>query len=161
VEIKYLTLLRDNPIRVGFGEDKSIRPMSLQEIGNLEHLYNNNNPFPLALKELLFLAGNYCYVLDYGIFPTRQEMQEFVRVRISRNNRQIIRPFFAVDVYNGGEQFIFVYLDEGDNPPTYEGHYYFDPSTDDGSDWITPVTSTLSGLIDHGINRVKQGQNPF
>lgn len=161
MEIEYLTKLRDNPSRPAPTGHWSIKPISLEEIQHLEELYNYSNPFPKALKELLFLAGNYCYVLDRGIYPTQQKMQEFVRRRMANKDRIITRPFFAVDIYNGPEQFIFVYLDEGENPPTYEGHYYFDPEVDDDETWISPVTSTLSELIDHGVDRVKEGRNPF
>lgn len=149
MEIQYLTFLRDNPIG-----SWPIKPISLQEIEQLETLYNNSNPFPKALKELLFLAGKYCYVLDYGIFDNQQQMQDFVRSEMSEENKSISRPFFAIDVYNSGDQFIFIYLDEGDNPPIYEAHYY-------DNNWISQVTPTLSGLINHSIDRVKQGRNSF
>lgn len=151
MEIQYLTYLRDNPI--GYWP---IKPISLQEIEQLETLYNNGNSFPKVLKELLFLAGKSCYVLDYGGFEDQQQMQDFVRSEMADENKSITRPFFVVDVYNLGDQSIFVYLDEGDNPPTYELHYYAD-----NDNWIHQVTPTLSGLINHGIDRMKQGRNPF
>ncbi|WP_293303068.1 hypothetical protein [Pedobacter sp. UBA4863] len=151
MEIQYLTYLRDNP-----SGNFPIEPISLQEIQQLEILYNTGNPFPIALKELLFLAGQFCYVLDYGVFENQQQMQEFVRSEMAEENKSLSRPFFVIDVYNLGDQFIFVYLDEGNNPPTYEGHYY---ASNQG--WISQVTPTLSGLINHGIDRVKQGRNPF
>jgi hypothetical protein len=164
MEIQYLTYLRDNPDAYpnNIDDKDSIKPISLQEIEQLEQLYNNGGTFPRALRELLFLAGKSCYVLDYGIYNTQEKMQEFVRRRITATNRVINRPFFAVDTYNGSDQFIFVYLDEGDNPPTYEGHFYHDPIRDyDQPSWIWTVTPTLSDLINHGIDRVKQGRNPF
>ena len=93
--------------------------ISLEEIKQLEQIYNNNKPFPKALRELLFLAGNYCIVLDYGLNDTQQELQEFVRENMQEENRIITRPFYAIDVYNAGDQFLFVYLDEGDDPEVY------------------------------------------
>jgi len=155
MEIEYLIYLKDNP-----SGNWSVEPISLQEIVHLEKLYTNGNSFPKALKELLFLAGKYCYVLDYGVFESQQQMQDFVRSEMVDENRVITRPFFAVDVYNSGDQFIFIYLDEGDDPPTYEAHLYHDPMRD-GGDWIWQVTPSLSALINHGIDRVKQGRNPF
>ncbi|WP_343534727.1 SMI1/KNR4 family protein [Pedobacter sp.] len=151
MEIQYLTYLRDSPIG-----NWPIKPISLSEIEQLETLYNNGDSFPKALKELLFLAGKYCYVLDYGVFDDLQEMQDFVRSEMAEENKTITRPFFAIDVYNLGDQFIFVYLDEGDDPPTYELHYY-----SDDNDWIWEVTPTLSELINQGIDKVKQSINPF
>lgn len=62
----------------------------------------------------------------------------------------------------GGDQFIFVYLDEGDDPATHEAHYYHDPVVDyNEPTWITNVTPTLSNLINQLVDRVKQGRNPF
>jgi len=156
MEIQYLTYLRDNPVYKGITKDMPIKSISLQEIEQLEILYNSGNPFPKALKELLFLAGKFCYVLDYGVFESQQEMQDYVRSEMAEDTKAITRPFFAIDIYNPGDQFIFVYLDEGDNPPTYELHYY----EDNDEDWIWQVTPTLSDLINSGIDRVKQGRNP-
>jgi hypothetical protein len=164
MEIKYLTLLRDNPIGNPSNPDflRAIKPISLQEIAQLEQLYNDGGMFPKALKELLFLAGKSCYVLDYGRKETMAEMQEDVRRRMTAKSRILPRPFFAIDVYNAGDQFLFVFLDEGDNPPTYEGLYYYDPEVDsDYPQWYHPLGVTLSELIEDGVNRVKQGRNPF
>lgn len=163
MEIQYLTLLRDNPERRPKHPTNKgrIQPISLDEISTLEQLYNNGHLFPKSLRELLFLAGQSCYVLDHGIWDTQQEMQEYVRRKMTTNSRTITRPFFAVDLYNGNEQFIFVYLDEGDDPNTYEGYYSFDPNEDDGDDWISPLRLTLTDLVNHGIHMAKQGLNPF
>lgn len=164
MDIKYLTLLRDNPIGNPSEPNflRAIKPISLQEIAQLEQLYNNGNAFPKALKELLFLAGKSCYVLDYGMGETQEDIQNFVRSRMTNKNRILPKPFFAVDLYNNFEQFIFIFLDEGDNPPTYEGLYYYDSETDsDYPEWYHPLGVTLSELIDDGVNRVKQGRNPF
>lgn len=158
MEITYLQYLRDNPVKQGLTKDFPIESISLQEIEQLEEMYNNGNPFPKALKELLFLAGNFCYVLDYGIWDTQQELQDAVREKMADENRIISRPFYVVDTYNSGDHFIFIYLDEGDNPPTFVGHYR---DRDDRPNWITPITPTLSKLINDGIDRVKQGRNPF
>ena len=164
MEIQYLTLLRDNPIANPSTPDflNAIEPITLQEIAQLEQLYNSGNPFPKALKELLYLAGKSCYVLDYGIRETKAGMQDYVRSKMAAKNRTLPRPFFAIDVYNAGDQFLFVFLDEGDNPPTYEGLYYYDPEVDsDYPQWYHPLGVTLSELIDHKVDRVKQGRNPF
>lgn len=160
MEVKYLKELRDNPARNpnSSGYKGMNEPISLTEIEYLESLYGNNNPFPDTLRELLFLAGGYCYVCDYGIHNSQQELQESVRSDMSDYKRIINRPFFAIDVYNDGDQFLFVYLDEGHNPAVYEGHYF---SRDDMPSWITLVSSTLSSYIVALINRVKEGLNPF
>lgn len=158
MEIVYLKELQNNPIKYGDTKNFPLIPISEQEISQLEQLYNNGNSFPKALKELLFLAGKDCYVLDYGMNESQQELQEFVRVFMAEENRSITRPFYVIDTYNAGDQFLFVYLDEGDNPAVYIGHYW---DSSDRPNWINLVTPTLSNLIDRKVDRVKKGQNPF
>ncbi|MDR6761149.1 hypothetical protein J2Y38_001347 [Flavobacterium sp. 2755] len=71
------------------------------------------------------------------------------------NNRSINRPFFAFDVY-GGDTFLFIYLDEGDNPPVFQAQPY-----SDYDNWIRPLNQTIQSIINIGIDRVKIGQNPY
>ncbi|MDF2515495.1 MAG: hypothetical protein K0R59_791 [Sphingobacterium sp.] len=74
MEIQYLQHLRDNPEAYPNSKFKfEIRPISTEEIEALEQKYNNSKPFPKALRELLYLAGDSCYVFDY-IFDTVDEM---------------------------------------------------------------------------------------
>ena len=62
MEITYLKKLQENlDIR-----PYPCEPLPMSEIENLEQTYNNGNPFPKVLRELLFLAEEYCMVLDYG-----------------------------------------------------------------------------------------------
>ena len=160
MEINYLQVLRDNPARNpnALGYKAAIDPISLTEITQLELGYNNGNPFPKALKELLYLAGKRCYVCDYGVYHNHHELQQSVRNYMEEEDRIIDRPFFAIDVYNDGDQFIFVYLDDGDDPTVYEGHYY---DRDDRPDWICKVYHSLSSYINALIEQVKLGRNPF
>ncbi|KIO54546.1 SMI1/KNR4 family protein [Flavobacterium hibernum] len=158
MEINFLKYLRDNPSAYPYDKDykATIQPISIEEIEHLEQLYNSGNPFPKVLKELLFLAGNDCYVCDYGINETQQELQEWVREDMLENKRTISRPFYAFDVY-GGSQFLFIYLDDGYNPAIYEAHPY---SNNDS--WISRLSNlTIKNLVDNGIERIKRGENPF
>jgi hypothetical protein len=98
-------------------------------------------------------------VLDYGLNKNQEELQNFVRKRIEDNGRIISRAFYAVDIYNAGDQFLFIYLDEGDDPYVYEGHYYDDPAIREN--WISPVSKNLSSYLAELVERVKNGQNPF
>ena len=156
--ITYLKELKNNPIKAGVTRNYPIIPINEIEISQLEQLYNSNNPCPTALKELLYLAGGSCYVLDYGLNETQQQLQEFVRDEMLDEGRVITRPFYVIDVYNALDQFLFVYLDEGNNPAVYEGHYVDEITR---NNWITPVSSSLSKYIDDLVLRVKKGQNPF
>jgi hypothetical protein len=159
MEINFLNQLKDNPSAYPNNKDfkGTIEAISLQEIESLEQLYNNGNTFPKALRELLFLAGNFCYVLDNGWYNTQQELQVATREWLADHNKSITRSFFAIDIYNGPEQFLYVYLDEGDNPFVYQAYL---PTRND----IIPFTNLnkkLSEYINSLIERVKQGYNPF
>lgn len=158
MEIKFLEKLKNYPSAYPNDADYegTIKGINLQEIEFLEQLYNNGNTFPKVLRELLFLAGSYCYVLDY-FDDTQEELQTDVREWLSNYNRSIIRPFFAIDAPNPGEQFLYVYLDEGDDPAVYQAHL---PIRND----ILPFTilqSTLSEFINVHIDMVKKRYNPF
>jgi len=151
MNIEYLKKLEQNPYKHSWRNES----ISIAEIQQLEQEYNNNDIFPQSLRELLFLAGKYCIVLDYGLEESQQDLQEYVRGKMLSKGKTIVRPFYVIDIYNGSDQFLFVYLDEGNDPGVYEAHYY------EGQDWITKVDDKLSVYIDDLVERVKQGRNPF
>ncbi len=117
MSIEFLTELRDNPIEFGGEMNFANRGIPLSEIEQLEQDWNSGIPFPKALRELLFLAGDFCYVLDTGLMESQQEMQEEARLWMTEEGQErvISRPFYVLEVRNE-EQFVMVYLDEGDNP---------------------------------------------
>lgn len=159
-----MTLLNDNrsATAVNSGIRKIARGISIEEIIALENLYNGGNQFPAALRELLLLAGGYCYVLDYGLNDSQAEMQLTSREYLTflGRNRTISRPFYVIDVYNAGDQFLFVYLDEGkDDPTVYEA--FLDGDLDDRDNWINVVTSPLTALINSRVKRFLSSDNPF
>ncbi len=162
MDIKYLTVLYDNPTNKTADSDyvKKLQPIPLEGIISLENTYNNGNPFPVALRELLYLAGNYCYVLDYGYNDTQEEMQEDARSWLLNRNRSITRPFFVIDVYNGGGQFLFVYLDEDQNDPViYEAFLSRRASQ---TEWINPLAPPqLSKFINMKMSMFLSGYNPM
>lgn len=158
MEIKYLTLLRDNQIIRSKNSDISsvLEPLDEAEITNLEASYNNFLPFPLALKELLSLAGKYCYVLEYGPSFSLKTLQESVRASLVEYGKSIATPFFAIDVYSGNEQFLFVFLNEGDDPVVRQVNLEAD-----GPTWIRSTKRKLSDYINTLTLRLLSGQNPF
>jgi len=164
MEIKYLTILEQNPTYTyhSIGDTDSLEPIPDSEITALEIKYNNGNPFPVVLKELLSLAGNFCYVLDYGTADSQDELQQDARKYLNDNiskGYQISRPFFAIDVY-GGDHFLFVYLDEGvDDPMVYEACPY--QNIDYPHVWLYCIQKTLSQNINDGMKRLLSGYNPF
>ena len=161
MEIKYLLMLKNNPAVYPNDPEYEarIKSISISEILQLEQTWNNGKEFPAALRELLFLAGDFCYVLDTGLMESQQEMQEEARQWLSDFNRTISRPFYVIDVYNAGEGFLFVYLDEGEDPKvncTYLPHRDYDDAS-----WLSSTDRSLSNFINSRINDVKQGYNPF
>jgi len=158
MEIEFLEQLKNYPSAHPNDADYkgTIEGINLEEIESLEQLYNNGNTFPKALRELLFLAGSHCYVLDY-LGDTQEELQTDVREWLSNFDRSITRPFFAIDTHNPGEQFLYVYLDEGDNPEVYQAHL---PIRIDILPFIS-LQRTLSDFIEVHIDMVKKGYNPF
>jgi hypothetical protein len=163
MKIKYLTVLEQNPSYANkiTGFVLNLLPLSDNEIISLQNKYNKGNPFPVVLHELLSLAGNFCYVLDYGPADSQDEFQQDCREFLSDNAHKghiISRPFFALDLY-GGDQFLFVYLDENvDDPIVYQicpykpvGH----------NKWLYSTDGTLSGLINVTMERFLNGRNPF
>ena len=83
---------------------------------------------------------------------SQQEMQEDVRERWAEERHEFTRPFMVIDVYNFTDQFLFIYLDEGDDPPVYSALY---------DDRIREIQPSLSVFLEKKINRVKEGINPF
>jgi hypothetical protein len=132
MRIKYLTLLRDNPAQELESSEYYFpnQAMSLDEIKFLEQKYNNGKKFPQALRELLFLSGNRSYVMDVVFYPKSEETpnpqdeyNEYIREELlyfNNNIMPITRPFYIFGGGSGSGVFEFVYLDEGDDPPTYQ-----------------------------------------
>lgn len=160
MEIQFLKYLQDNPAAYPNNPEYEARimPISLAEIQQLEIKYNNGNAFPKALKELLFIAGKNCYVLDYNIFDNQEELQDAARNWLQNYNKTINRKFFVIDAYNAGDQFLFIYLDEGDNPIVRQAYL---PSRSDIQFITSLLNETLSQYIKSQIDDVKQGYNPF
>ncbi len=157
--IKYLKKLKDNPIIGPF----TIKGISETEIQQLEQLYNNGNPFPKVLKELLFLAGDFCSWLDFGAFDSQQEIQDEIRAKLLRvNGLSILRPHYFIDL-SAYSNPVFMHLDEGDNPPLYQicdeptsTKYYHGEEIVGGDS-----NRTLVALIERRVRNYKLGYGAF
>lgn len=135
-----------------------IKGIPLSEIQQLEQNWNNGKEFPIALRELLFLAGGDCYVLDKSIWESQQEMQVELRDMMQEEGHHFSRPFYIIDNY-GGDQFCFVYLDEDqENPNVYQ---YTTDAIDRGRPLDMRLGYTLKRMIEMGVEAVKDGRNPF
>ncbi|MHA3789145.1 hypothetical protein ACX0HA_13110 [Flavobacterium hauense] len=151
MNIEYLKLLKIHN-KIGRFANEGI---SEAEIAQLEGLYNNGNPFPKVLKELLFLAGNYCNVLDYNIYDSQQELQDDQRNELEEDGVIISRPYFFVDLSSHGLPG-FIFLDEGENPQLNQ--IINAPSQ---SNYYRRTGGTLQNLIDSRIKNYLDGFNPF
>ena len=159
MEIKYLVVLGENPIKNILDLNFLTLPLSLEEVSQLELRYNNDYPFPIALKELLYLAGSYCHVLNYGDYETQQELQEFVRGKLLKEHHPMPRPFFVIEICKANFQFLFIYLDEGNNPPVYKAHYDSERLSLNQAPEVEH--QSLSDLISSRIERFKNEGNSF
>lgn len=159
MNIEILTSLRDYPKRYpNDAEDQHPNiGLSMTEIQQLEQNWNSGNPFPQALRELLYLAGDYCYCLSYGYYDNQDELQEDLRHYLEFKGQLFTRPFFVVDAYEASE-FLFVYLDENQIDPAI---YSYSPNHIPDRPLDFPLGYTLSHLINLGITAVKEGRNPM
>ena len=167
MEIKYQTALSTNPIIKPTGQMINglirafvLKPLTIDEIVNLEATYNNGNQFPPSLRELLFLAGQNCYVLDYGLTDTQEEMQNDARDWLVDYGFSITRPFFVIDVHRGSDIFLFVYLDEGTNDPIV-WQADLDKNLPSGYSWLTNLKASLSSFVNARISYLQRGMSPY
>lgn len=153
MEIEILTYLRDNPARYpGNTEyEARIELMSFSEIQNHEMLYNNGKPFPKVLRELVFLAGKYCYVFDHNILEI-DELQEDPREWMEENNKVINHPFYVIEICDSSESFLFVHLDEGDDPIVRHAELY----NEEYNVLFISCLCRLSAFINHRIDMKKE-----
>ncbi|MBB6126533.1 hypothetical protein [Mucilaginibacter lappiensis] len=169
MEIKYQTVLNNNPVirptagDMADGRDHSfvLKPLTIDEIISLETTYNSGNQFPTSLRELLFIAGQDCYVLDYGLNENQEEMQDDARGwLVDRSLNIITRPFFVIDVHRGSSVFLFVYLDEGINDPiVYQAD--LDSNLDPSYSRLMSLEAGLSSFVNARISYLLRGINPY
>ncbi len=144
MEIKYLQLLNKN----NFLGPVIDEPMSISEIVQLEQLYNNGSQFPEPLRELLFLAENFCSAINTG-WPTPFEGQLEIRQWLTNKNKTISRPFFGFDPMDFN-QFSLVYLDDPRPDPMV---YHVTIEEDNGEMDIYTSGFSLSIYINRLIDR--------
>jgi|GEM_PF-705012 len=151
-DIKYLSILLDYPSPYS-EEHLTNCPLSYDSIKNpipdtvgillaihkLETTYNGGHPFPMVLRELLFIGGRSNWVMG-GRFPDEHDHVAFL---LHEEGLTIERPFFVLEEWESG--FHFIYLDEATEDPIV---YVSDFETEeDGTLSITALEHTVSGLI--------------
>ena len=142
MEIQYLQNLENSPIK---GDSVIPKDRGVEEAKILSFEQTIGIPLPKALKEFLFLSGEYCLSIEtsatnqglnnYEIRKEQfQEAQNYSKVTIRK-------PFYVV-TERSGEYFHFIYLDEGETPPVYtvycwdEEEYELEKKANSFSDWI-------------------------
>jgi hypothetical protein len=147
--IKYLEELHNLNFQ-SFGRTLGNRPMLTREILALERQFNNSEPFPAVLRELLLIAGNGCPLVDLGY----SDLQNKIRIQVSASGNTILRPYFGFD-FRDNSSFNFVYTDENkDDPKVYVAELY--PSFT-GTEFLADSETTLLRLLKFRIDRIKRG----
>lgn len=163
-----MTMLRDNPARYPGGKPEfKNTPINfpnnpMEGIAALEKEYNNGRAFPLAYREYLFLAGDFCHVRVTYIGSARKE-NEKMREDLKRTGKTIPRPFFVFETAHGSHIF---YLDEDTDDPRM--HWLeIDIEHDDPNGnhtyslEIEPKDFTLTELINHRIKSHLEFQKKY
>lgn len=150
MELQYLNELEQNPKLTHFTN----KGLSIEGILKLELEYNNCKPFPIAIREFLFLAGE-DNTIGFDTHHSIEILQQRAKENLDYCKQKIDRPFFAFDQLVDCEQFTFVYLDEDQNDPdVYLAEPYAALEEDD------PLIRryqeyTFSSLVNEHIRRIK------
>lgn len=169
MEIKYLQSMQQNPVLWG---DES-RGITLERIKELEQKLNNGKEFPKAFREYLFLGGDYNHLgfdshgigYDYKNMTTTKgedfiALKEYYEKKMPKYKVSLNRPYIILDSYDG-LSFMFIYLDEGDDPRVY--NFGVDPDyRDDNGEIIYPIPEkTFSELINRLVDYALRGLQPW
>jgi hypothetical protein len=158
-----MTMLRDNPEQKPGGEPEfRNEPLNfpgnpLEAIEKLEQEYNEGRQFPRALREYLFLAGDFSYA-HCGLLGSIIEENEFERERLKRAGKTIERPFFVFEASDSDS--LFFYLDEtAEDPQIYVLKIEIDnyDSANRNHIYLMKIKKhdmTLTQLIEHRIKNI-------
>jgi len=150
--IEYLTQVKENPTLRGFTNE----PMTISEITKLESKYNHGKEFPKAVREFLFLAGNFNN-FAFDLIDGIEELQEYAKEDLEKTKQKVEKPFFAFHVYDG--LYSVILLDETNEDPKV---YMIDPFEALESSTLVSVPKggfkenyTFTELVNESIRRVK------
>lgn len=109
METDYLKFFQENP-RSDLNNPDTVpnTGMNVQQIRELEQLWNYGNAFPAVVKEFLLIGGVYNWIFEGD--------QKWLRILIDGYCRQInysiVRPFLAITKSFSDPQFFIVFLDK-------------------------------------------------
>ena len=164
MEINYLNKLKDN-----LQLFKDSKPASIEKINGVENELHIQ--LPEVLKEFLLLTGdNYDMILRGG-GGAKQGIDNLhyiqnISFNLLKSTGQDIKMIFPFLEY--GDQFLFVYLDEGEDPTVYrfetELFYCGDDYIPDSSTWgypkgVSKVADSFSSMINSVVEYKLKQQN--
>jgi len=162
MEIEFLQKMKENPKpHKRLSRD---RGLSIEKIEELELEINDGNPFPKAYREYLYLGGDYNSLGLSIAFEDSESWEDIpaikrvAEIEMKKEGLSIDRSYIILHYYDD-DNFIFIYLDEGDNPQPYA--MVLNPLNN--MDHIFPIkrADSLSFFIDDLVNRTLKGLQPF
>ncbi len=142
MEIQYLQNLENSPVK---GDAVIPKDRGVSEIEIIAFEQKVGLPLPKALKEFLFLSGEYCLSIEANATNQGLDEYEFRNEQFQENlddaKIAISRPYYIL-TERSGEYFHFIYLDDGENPPVYniycwdDEKYKLEKRANSFSDWI-------------------------
>ena len=137
------------------------RGFSVEKIAELE--INKGNPFPKAYKEYLYLGGDFnslglnIAIEDSESWQHIAAIKRVAEIEMKKEGLSINRPYVILHYYDD-DGFIFIYLDENENPQPY----IFEPFPLGDKEHIFPVKNidSLSSFIDDLVDRALKGLQP-
>jgi hypothetical protein len=126
---------------------------------------------PVSIREFFLLVGNdYDYIwgggggdkismLDYNFQLSKKILNEC--------NLSLFRKYFAISAYSG-DQFLFVYLDDGEDPPVYrfelELFYCGEEYISGSSSWgypkgVSKISDSFSDMINTVVKQKLEESN--
>jgi hypothetical protein len=158
MEIKYLKKMLKTPVI----DDEENEGISEVKINEIEQAIGKK--FPTAFREFLYLGGNDANMIadmNNGCFIGERnwwkEMQQNCTKEIKEEGVEAEKDFWAFAELDGGEQFHFIYFDDGEDPPVY---YYC--SYHDNEDFteeyagIIKMNEKFSDYVNEAINDKKK-----
>lgn len=161
MQINYLKKLQENPVDY-LDDGSSNRGLNIQQIQELEILWNNGNPFPIVLKEYLFLAGEFCWAFNMKSPLTLRNIAVYQMNTALPPFTMPARPYIIIGVNtdSGSEDFTFIFLDEtAADPMLYELNLFEEDQMEiNDLQRIQPKDITLSDMINAYIEGFRERQ---
>lgn len=157
MEIKFLKSYRDNPIL----KTRKAKGLTIERIKELEKKLNNGKSFPKTFSEFLFIGGDYSALgFDYeGYYENGEQyiaLKDHYEDIMPKYKVSLNRPYAILDSYDG-LTFMFIFLDEGDDPRVYNFGVHPDYRGENG-EVIYPIPEkTFSELINRLVDYALRG----